>query len=147
MSQVIQTPAVSSVSEVREVARALDEASEVTIEVDGTRRRLPHEVMTTLRAVVDAMARGEAITVVSQEQLLTTQEAADFLGVSRPTVVRLLTEGKIPFTQPNKHRRLRVSDLVAYRESELHRRRPILDNLTKEASADSPAGDSFVTTR
>jgi excisionase family DNA binding protein len=51
------------------------------------------------------MREGKAITLVPRTQRLTTQEAADFLGISRPTLVKLLEDGKIPFDQPGRHRR------------------------------------------
>ncbi|MGI8793388.1 MAG: excisionase family DNA-binding protein [Acidimicrobiales bacterium] len=50
-----------------------------------------------LRQVVDVMRQGKATLVAPQGMLLTTQEAADFLGISRPTLVKLLEDGAIPF--------------------------------------------------
>src|SRR5262245_42357433 len=64
---------------------------------DGTRLRLPDEVYLVLRNVVDALSQGLAITIAPHNTQLTTQEAADLLGISRPTLVRLLEDGEIPF--------------------------------------------------
>ncbi len=80
------------------------------------RVELPPEIYRVLRKVVDALQQGLAVTIVPSTQTLTTQEAADLLGVSRPTVVKLLDEGKIPFERTNTHRRVLLKELLAYRE-------------------------------
>src|SRR6476661_2107272 len=67
---------------------------------DGSRLHLPTPVYDVLRDVVLAMARGQAVTIAPHNQRLTTQEAADILGVSRPTLVKMLDDGLIPFEQP-----------------------------------------------
>src|SRR5262245_18816469 len=67
---------------------------------DGQQVSLPEEVYRVLIQVVEGLREGKVITVVPRTQRLTTQEAADFLGVSRPTVVKLLEQGKIPYDQP-----------------------------------------------
>jgi excisionase family DNA binding protein len=80
------------------------------------RVELPVEVYRVLRKVVDALRQGLAVTVVPLTQTLTTQQAADLLGVSRPTVIKLLDEGKIPFERAGTHRRVLLRDLLEYRE-------------------------------
>jgi excisionase family DNA binding protein len=103
---------------------------------------LPDEVYQVLREVVDALAQGLAISVAPLHAVLTTQQAADMLNISRPTLVKLLEDGEIPFEQPGRHRRVRLTDLLAYKERARTRRRDLLDAMTAEASDDEAAGDS-----
>lgn len=100
---------------------------------NGEHLVLPPEVFEVLRDVVDAMAQGQAVTIAPVHQRLTTQEAADLLGVSRPTVVKLLESGEIPFEQPGRHRRVRLADVLAYRERASVERRAALDRMVEIA--------------
>jgi excisionase family DNA binding protein len=84
-----------------------------------------------LARVAEVMARGDAITVVPVGKELTTQQAADLLNVSRQYLVRLLDEGRIPYTKTGKHRRLRVEDVLHYKEERDKERRAALDELTQ----------------
>lgn len=102
---------------------------------NGEHLVLPPEVFEVLRDVVDAMAQGQALTIAPVHQRLTTQEAADLLGVSRPTVVKLLESGEIPFEQPGRHRRVRLADVLAYRERASVERRGALDRMVEIADA------------
>jgi excisionase family DNA binding protein len=101
---------------------------------DGEQVPLPAEVYRVLLQVVDVMRQGKATLVAPQGLLLTTQEAADFLGVSRPTLVKLLEDGAIPFEKPNRHRRVRLQDLIDFQERRRSERRAALNELTEEAS-------------
>jgi excisionase family DNA binding protein len=100
---------------------------------NGEQLVLPPEVFEVLRDVVEAMAQGQAVTIAPVHQRLTTQEAADLLGVSRPTVVKLLESGEIPFEQPGRHRRIRLADVLAYRERASVERRAALDRMVEIA--------------
>ncbi len=81
---------------------------------DGAGTALPEAVAQALEFVHDALADGASVTLTRHERMVTTQEAADLLGVSRPTLVRMLDHGLIPYDQPGSHRRLRLSDVLAH---------------------------------
>jgi excisionase family DNA binding protein len=80
------------------------------------RIELPVELYRLLRQVVGALQQGLAVTVAPSTKTLTTQQAAELLGVSRPTLVKLLDENKIPFERAGSHRRILLRDLLDYRE-------------------------------
>ena len=90
---------------------------------DGALVDLPSEVYSVLIDVVEAMHAGRAITVAPQSTRLTTTQAANLLGISRPTLVKLLEAGAIAFEQPGRHRRVRLADVLAYRDRRRDERR------------------------
>lgn len=93
----------------------------------------PEELRTVITNVVMALRRGQAITLAPHALRLTTQQAADLLGISRPTLVKLLADGKIPFETPNRHRRIQLSDLLTYQATRRTERRDTLRDLAREA--------------
>lgn len=80
------------------------------------RMPIPSEVHDILAQVVDAMREGKAVTVTPNERILTTQEAADLLGVSRPTVVKFIESGSLPAQRLSSRRKLQLSDVLAFRQ-------------------------------
>lgn len=103
---------------------------------DDDRIPLPREVAEALREVVIALSEGHAVTIAPQHTTLTTQQAADLLGVSRPTLVKLLEDDVIPHTRPGRHRRVRLSDVLDYQRQQRQDRDDALDELA-ELSADA----------
>jgi len=94
---------------------------------------LPSELHALLADVVRTMRRGQGLTIAPLGQRLTTQEAADLLGVSRPTLVKLLDRGAIPYEQPARHRRLRLADVLAFRDQRRQEQRMALRDLARSA--------------
>ncbi len=92
---------------------------------------LPESVFFMLERVAEVLAKGDAITIVPVGKELTTQQAADLLNVSRQYLVRLLGEGRIPYTKTGKHRRLRIEDVLAFKQKRDDDRSAALDDLTR----------------
>lgn len=116
---------------------------------DGVAHDLPDEVRRVLTQAVNAMAGGHAVTVAPRGTVLTTKDAADVLGVSRPTLVRLLEAGEIPFTTPGRHRRVLLEDVLSYQQRLREVRRSELVAMAAEAAEDDSYRkvDRFVRTR
>ena len=92
---------------------------------------IPESVFYLLERVAEVMARGDAITVVPVGKEVTTQQAATLLNVSRQYLVRLLEEGRIPYRKTGKHRRLRIEDVLAFKEQRDRDRRAGLRELSR----------------
>lgn len=95
--------------------------------------RLPKAVNDLLYHLLTEMAHGNAVTLFPIHAELTTQEAADYLNVSRPYLVRLLEEGKVKFHMVGTHRRVKFRDLDAFRKSTEEERQRVMDELAAQA--------------
>ena len=120
-----------------ELVTELEASSGVTprLTVNGETIDLPPAVAAALLQVVDAMRRGLAVTVAPQDQRLTTQKAADMLGISRPTLVRMLEAGEIPFQKIRRHRRLYLSDVLEYQKRQRRASDEALSDMVADAQA------------
>jgi excisionase family DNA binding protein len=94
---------------------------------------LPRHAFELFLEILGQMANGNAVTIVPVHAELTTQEAANFLNVSRPFLVRLLEEGVLPFRKVGTHRRVMFADLAEYRRKDQERRRQVMAELAEEA--------------
>jgi excisionase family DNA binding protein len=103
---------------------------------DGSQIDIPDELYRVLYDVVTALSHGLAISIAPHNMMLTTQEAADLLNVSRPTLVRLLTDGEIPYTMRGRHRRVMLRDILDYRDRTRRERREALDQMAADAEDD-----------
>ena len=94
---------------------------------------LPMPAFHLLKDILAQMAKGNGVTLLPVRAELTTQQAADLLNVSRPFLIGLLEDGKIPFRLVGQHRRVRLDDLMAYKRKDDDARRRIADQLTADA--------------
>ena len=88
-----------------------------------------------LREIVENFSQGKAVTVVSHEARLTTQEAADFIGISRPTLIKMLAEYSIPFETVGRHRKIAFGDVQKLAAGLRATSRAALDELQALAEA------------
>ncbi len=94
---------------------------------------LPLTAVRLLKDILDKMALGHGVTVVSLPDELSSQQAADLLNVTRPYLIGLLEEGKIPSRLERNHRRIHLDDLLAYKRQDDTQRLEALDELVAQA--------------
>jgi excisionase family DNA binding protein len=114
---------------------SLDEDLDIQIHEgkDDQRLKLPTSAVRLLLDILEQMARGNAITLIPVHAELTTQQAADVLNVSRPFVVKLIDEGKLPFRKVGAHRRIKFEDLMAFKTKIDNQRLEALNKLVEQA--------------
>lgn len=102
--------------------RVLGAAKEETL-------RIPAPAVKMLVRILEEMAHGNAVTLIPVHTELTTQEAADMLNISRPSLIQLLNERKIEYRKVGTHRRIRLTSLMAYKRAADAERRAALSEL------------------
>jgi excisionase family DNA binding protein len=141
----IATPTEADSQEAANAARALvlllngskKRSPRVNIRPEGQEKAesvtIPREAFELFVKILEQMAIGNAVTIVPIHAELTTQQAADLLNVSRPYLIKLLDEGKLPFHKVGTHRRIRFEDLLAHKRKDDAHRQDVLRELTEEA--------------
>jgi excisionase family DNA binding protein len=92
------------------------EIPEIEIEETEEKIRIPISALRLLAKILKEISRGNPISIVPLATEVTTQSAAELLGCSRPHIVSLLEEGKIPYTKVGKHRRIKYEDIVLFKK-------------------------------
>jgi excisionase family DNA binding protein len=99
----------------------------------GEHVAIPAGAAQALARVASEMAKGNSVAVVPVHHELTTHEAAALLHVSRPHLIRMLDEGRLPFRKVGSHRRVRFDDVAAFRAREDARREALLARIARES--------------
>ena len=97
---------------------------------------VPSFVLSFLIEVLTQVANGNAVTVAAVHAELTTQQAAELLNVSRPFLIKLLEDRRIPHRRVGNRRKVLLTDLLDYKRKDDAYRRSIADELTREAQVD-----------
>jgi excisionase family DNA binding protein len=95
--------------------------------------KLPPKVLRLIAEMLGSLAQGKAVALMPKEMDLTTQVAAQLLNVSRPYFIRLLEQGKLPYHMVGSHRRVRLADILDYKETRTKNSQEKLQALLKQA--------------
>ncbi|HRE59780.1 MAG TPA: helix-turn-helix domain-containing protein [Micropepsaceae bacterium] len=121
-----------------EAARLLARGStglrlEARIKGKGAPVALPARAVAVLRSALEIMAQGRKVSIHAPESELTTQQAAELLGVSRPHVIKLIKSGALACRMTGAHRRIALADVTRLKRTQEKSRRRVLGRLTAEA--------------
>ena len=107
---------------------ALGDSARVILSGDksGAPDALPVTAAKLLVKILSEIAKGNAVTVVTLKPELTIQEAGEVMNISRPRLIKLLEDRKLPFHKVGTHRRIRLADILAYKRKSLEERKAIL---------------------
>jgi excisionase family DNA binding protein len=107
-----------------------DEPISIMVEIgDDDALVVPRPAAVMLAQVLGMLANGQGVQIMPDAAMLTTQQAADMLNVSRPYLIKLLEQNKIPFEKVGTHRRIRFQDVLAYKTQDDQDRRKVLEEL------------------
>ena len=133
---VYQAPDAES-AEIQELYKLfLLEKAPALIGPDRESIPLPESIYNILVQVLGYLRQGKSVSVIPVMQELTTQQAANLLGMSRPFLIDLLNRGEIPFHKVGTHRRIYRKDVMDYQAKRDENRSRILAEMAKRAVAE-----------
>lgn len=133
VGQIVAAPDAREQESIRSlgeaIARSGPGATGYLVAPDHEPLPLPPALYEVLVRAAQMLSHGGAISVLPADRMLTSQEAADFLNLSRTYLIRLLDDGKIPFERVGRHRRVALADLMTFEAARRRERRQHLRNL------------------
>ena len=136
-SNIVHLPTPAEVEQAKQTSRTLSKYTDVDrvqMSLKGSNGEtdelvLPGHVLQLLLDVLSEVSQGNAVSLIPHHQEVSTQEAAGLLNVSRPFLVGLLEKGELPFRKVGSHRRVLLTDVLAYKEKTEKQRNQALDEL------------------
>lgn len=126
---------IASDTELRQAQGAVEQLSSHTLEhwvatrSSGPNITLPSELSALLTNILETIARGGTVTVGSMPEDVTTTTAADLLGVSRPTLMKMITKGEIESHKVGSHTRIKSAHVFDFKRARLARQRQAFEEL------------------
>lgn len=126
--------AIPDTAAARSAKEALNEPSaQLVVRVQGRDVLVPERAVVAVKEALAELADGHGVLVLRDDREVTTQEAADILNLSRPHLVRLLEQGKLPFHMVGTHHRVLLADVLAYKSERSAKRESAFRELADEA--------------
>src|SRR5512140_788077 len=122
-------------AQIRDLRRLVQQGRVKLVGPDGHQVEIPEPVHDLLLLILKNLQAGKAVSIVPEHQQLTTQRAADILGVSRPFLIRLLENGDMPFHMVGSHRRIYLRDLLDYKRRRDTARHEAINNMARSEMA------------
>ncbi len=103
------------------------------IEIEETEEKIkiPLKALKLLALMLRALSQGRPVSIVAGATEMTTQAAAEMLGCSRPYLIKLLEEEKIPFTTVGRHRRIKFEDVINYKKQQKANQKALLIDIMR----------------
>ncbi|MHA6832068.1 helix-turn-helix domain-containing protein [Ralstonia pseudosolanacearum] len=102
---------------------------------DLARIEVPPATLRVLSRLLAMMASEQTFLLYPAHTELTTKQAADLLGVSRPYLIARLEAGELEYRKVGRHRRIRMDDVLAYKDTMRQTRKAALNELVEQSEA------------
>ena len=134
MPELLERPSEDVVKAADEALHELkSEETQVFLLVGEKKLQLDPYIANLLVEVFEQLSEGKPVSILPHNAEMTTRQAASILNVSRPYVSKLLKEGKMDFEMRGTHRRIRLEEVMRYKQQQAVRRRDALARMTEIA--------------
>ena len=131
-----QIPTTTDIEAAKQLSRLFSQQDvHITVKTETAGVELPSGLVKLMLEVMTQIAKGQRVQIIPKDMDLTTAETADLLNVSRPYIVQLLGEGKLPFHMVGSHRRVKLEDALEFKAQQRETSLRIMQQLANEAQA------------
>lgn len=110
--------------------------SDYFLQNKGEKIALSETEFQTIQELLNLQRKGKSVAIVSHDKYMTTQEAADFLNMSRPYLIKILENKEIPYIKVGNRRKILTEDIIKYQQKRDKNRRQIMKNFSQGLKED-----------